>query len=123
MLLFLLILAQADAPADEIRGQIRALAGIDRPDLGLSPTMSGSGFLPVPGSRRFLSGRILMDHKLDPSIPLMSLVQAGPDALPALLEALSDATPTKLGISTGFDAMWHGHEIRPTRSMRRKWSR
>jgi hypothetical protein len=105
--LFALLVAQAGPSGD----RIRALAGVDKPDVGYSPTMAGGAFLPVPSARRFGAGRILVDHGLAEHPDLAALVAAGPDALPLLLESLTDATPSKLKISGGFDAMWYGHEI------------
>jgi hypothetical protein len=104
---------QADPRADEIRSLIRLLAEIDRPDVGLSPTMSGTGFAPVPASGRFGAGLLGVDHQLRAAIPLTSLVHAGPDALPQLLESLEDPTPTKLRIAKDppIGAMWYGREL------------
>src|SRR5262245_12705116 len=108
----LALVLQAGAKAEEIEAQVKNLASIEKPDVGLSATMSGSGFLPLPSTRRFGAGRILIDHGLSPAVPLAGLVQAGPDALPRLLEALTDPTPTKLKIThEGFGAMWYAHEI------------
>ncbi len=80
-----------------IKALIAGLAGLDRPDFGLSATLSGDAFSPLLGqasAHTFL----LADHKLEPSEGLQALVALGPDALPYLLDALGDQTPTKLTI-------------------------
>lgn len=104
-------------PADHeaiarIKKCIAALAEIDSPDLGLSPTISGTAFLPLPGQSE--SGAMLLtDHHLKSSDALRSLVELGPEALPFLLDALGDKTPTKLTIEhkSGFGAMWIANEL------------
>ena len=56
---------------------------------------------------------MLTDHKLKRSDTLKELVSLGPDALPLLLDALDDKTPTKIVLkhATGFGAMWYGSEL------------
>lgn len=94
---------------ERIRALIRDLAQIEKPNLGLSPTMSGSGFAPLPLATEMLNG-ILMDHRLAGAASFTKLVEIGPVALPYLLESLTDTTPTRLTIehSGGFGGMWYG---------------
>ena len=98
--------------ADQIKACIARLAGIDRADYGLSPTMSGRAFLPVP-SQRESHAMILTDHRIESSAALQALVEIGPDALPFLLNALADKTLTKLKFEnrSGFGAMWLDNEL------------
>ena len=84
----------------EIKGMIAGLAALDRPDFGLSATLSGNAFSPVPGQSR-ADTMLLTDHGLQPSDSLKQLVALGPDALPFLLDALDDQTPTKITIEHG----------------------
>jgi hypothetical protein len=55
----------------------------------------------------------LTDHKLQSSEGLKALVSLGPAALPFLLDALDDATPTKITIDHDgpIGIMWHGSEL------------
>lgn len=95
-----------------IKGCIADLAKIDRPDVGLSGTMSGTAFLPVAGQQKS-SAMILTDHRLESSPALRVLVELGPDALPFLLDTLADRTETKLVLEhrSGFGAMWLDNEL------------
>ena len=96
----------------QIKTCIARLADIENPDFGLSTTMSGSAFLPLP-SQRQSGAMILTDHQLKSSTALQTLVEIGPEALPFLLDALGDKTPTKLKLehSSGFGAMWFANEL------------
>jgi hypothetical protein len=85
------------ATEEEIKKLIATFAEIEHPYIGLSPSLSGRAFAPVPGSERMGVMR-LTDHGLKTPEPLKRLVQLGPDALPYLLQALDDKTPTKLKI-------------------------
>jgi hypothetical protein len=98
--------------AARLKQYIARLADIDSPDYGLSSTMSGEAFLPLAGhtnSHTFL----LTDHQLKSSEALRALVAAGPGALPLLLAALDDQTPTRLKVEhrSGFGAMWLANEL------------
>jgi hypothetical protein len=95
-----------------LKAQIARLADIDSPDYGLSSTMSGDAFLPLAGQRR-AGAFLLTDHRLKSSHALKTLVEAGPDALPLLLDALDDKTPTKLKVEhRGFGGtMWLANEL------------
>ncbi|MGD1083815.1 MAG: hypothetical protein ABSA47_03580 [Verrucomicrobiota bacterium] len=82
----------------QILNLIRNLANIEDPDFGFSPTMSGESFAPVQTARQ--AGVLLLtDHHLRTSVDLVELVKLGPKALPFLLKALDDQTPTKLVIT------------------------
>jgi hypothetical protein len=83
--------------AKRIKALIGDLANIDSPDFGLSATLSGHSFSPVAGQTQ-TGSLLLTDHKIEPSAALRVLVELGPRALPFLLEALDDRTPTSLKI-------------------------
>jgi len=96
----------------EIERLIANLAQIERPDFGLSPTMSGDAFLPVEG--RTTAGAFLFtNHNLQTSPELKKLVELGPQALPRLLAALDDQRATKLTLKQEgiFRAMWFTNEL------------
>jgi hypothetical protein len=95
-----------------IKKSIADLARIDSPDYGLSPTMSGTAFLPIAGQRQ-AGAMLLTHHRLESSEALRALVEMGPDALPFLLAALEDKTPTKLILNHDccFGAMFLANEI------------
>jgi hypothetical protein len=95
-----------------IRGLIAALAKIETPDFGFSPTTSGHAFAPVKGTEH--AGTLLMVRQPHQTFPAFrQLVQLGPRALPFLLEALSNTTPTRLTIKhdTMMGAMWFDREL------------
>jgi hypothetical protein len=94
-----------------IKECIALLAEIDSPDYGLSSTMSGAAFLPL--GQRSTNMLLLTDHRLKSSRALKTLVEIGPDALPFLLAALDDKTPTKLKIDheSSSGAMWFADEL------------
>jgi hypothetical protein len=94
----------------KIRQLIQDLAQVKDPNYGLSPTMSGSGFAPVPRAGHMFSG-ILMNHGFKDDSSFLQLVEIGPPALPYLLESLTDKTPTKYTIdysNASFGGMWYG---------------
>jgi hypothetical protein len=98
--------------AAEIKNLIAGLAKIDKPDFGLSATMSGDAFLPIEGMSH--AGALLFtNHNLQTSPELKKLVELGPRALPFLLAALDDQTPTRLTIEHGgvFGLMWFDNEL------------
>lgn len=98
--------------AAEIKGLIAGLAKIEKPDFGLSGTMSGDAFLPIEGMSH--AGAFLFtNHNLQTSPELKKLVELGPQALPFLLAALNDQTPTRLTMEHGgaFGAMWFDNEL------------
>ena len=106
------VMRASDEERAKIKELIRKLADIDSPDFGLSPTMSGSAFLPLDG-KHSAGAFLLTDHKIASSDPLRKLVALGPKSMPFLLASLDDNTPTKLTIdhSGGFGGMWFGREI------------
>jgi hypothetical protein len=98
--------------AKRIKDLIASFANLDSPDFGLSPTLSGDAFAPLPGQSH--AGTLLLtDHRLRRSQALKDLVALGPDALPFLLDALDDNTPTRVVIEhRGIGgAMWHAAEL------------
>jgi hypothetical protein len=101
-----------EAQAKRIKDLIAGLAALDSPDFGLSGTLSGVTFAPVPGQAH-TGALLLADHRLQPSEGLKELVARGPDALPFLLDALDDRTPTRIIVKHGgmFGAMWHAAEL------------
>lgn len=75
--------------------EIAALADVDASGVGYSPTMSGDEFLPDP--RATQQGAMLLGQSEPrPSPALTRLVEAGADAVPALLACLETRTRTKL---------------------------
>ncbi len=98
--------------ATQIRTCIARLADIEEPDFGLSATMSGEAFLPLPDQRES-QAMILTDHRFKSSAALHDLVKIGPAALPFLLDSLSDRTPTKLKLEhrSVFGGMWLANEL------------
>lgn len=107
-----------------IKRHIANLANIEKPDFGLSGTMGGMAFAPVAGSEKATGGMLLTDHQLQRSDDLRQLVALGPRALPFLLEALDDKTPTKLRHTHdgGFGGMFLCSEMgsNPTNSIEQK---
>ena len=86
-----------DAQQRHIRELITSLAKLDSPDFGLSATLSGTDFAPIPGQQH-AGALLLTDHGLKGLSALKELVTLGPDALPSLLDSLDDQTPTKVVI-------------------------
>jgi hypothetical protein len=101
-----------ETQAKRIKNLIANLAALDRPDFGLSATLSGIAFAPLSGHSQ-AGALLLTDHELQTSEALKALVTLGPDALPFLLDALDDKTPTKLTINHdgNFGIMWHAAEL------------
>jgi hypothetical protein len=83
--------------AREIQSLIHDLRKIADPLPGLSPSMSGYGFAPLPFAAHMRNG-ILMNHGLTRSAAFTRLVEIGPKALPQLLAALDDPTETEMTI-------------------------
>lgn len=107
-----------------IKRHIANLANIEKPDFGLSGTMGGMAFAPVDGSERVTGGFLLANHQLQRSDDFKQLVSLGPRALPFLLEALDNKTPTKLKQTHhgGFGGMFLCSEMgsNPTNSIEQK---
>lgn len=104
--------ARTEEQTKKVKELIAGLAKLDKPDFGLSATLTGVAFSPLPDQAR-AHGFVFTDHGVKQSDGLKALVAMGPDALPFLLESLDDETPTKLKISHdfGFGAMWHSSEL------------
>ena len=100
------------AEAAHISKLIANLANIDSPDFGLSATISGESFAPIAGAQN-ASTFLWTDHRIKGSDDFKELVKIGPQALPFLLQALTDPTPTKLVMThdQGFGGMWFDHEL------------
>lgn len=96
-----------------IRSLIDDLTRLDAPDYGLSSTLAGSAFAPLPQLQSFQAGLIQINHRLTTNGALLELVKLGPRAMPFLLEALSDPRPTKLELEheSGFGGMWFAAEM------------
>jgi HEAT repeat protein len=103
-----------------IKKLIADLAELADPDFGLSSTLTGHAFAPLPDHEHFGMG-LLTDHRLKSSDALRSLVEIGPEALPFLLKALGDKTPTKLKIER-FGNTFLGSELsgNPLNSVERR---
>ena len=101
-----------DAQIRHIKELITSLASLDKPDFGLSATMSGTDFAPIQGQEH-AEAFLLTDHGLRRSTTLKDLVAIGPDALPFLLDALDNKTPTRVVIKHGghFGGMWFAQEL------------
>ncbi len=106
---------------------VEQLTAVEHPDIGFAPLMNGGGFLPVPDLRSFQGGILMRDHGLSTAPALERLVSLGPKAIPALLAALSDATPTKMrfdreenSILSGMGLAWYGHEIPTSATSKRE---
>src|SRR5262249_4934277 len=99
-----------------IKKLVAELAKVEDPDLGMSATLTGQGFAPLPERGR-IEGGLVTDHRIKSAVALRRLVEIGPDALPFLLDALADKTPTKLKIKprgiTGFDTELSGNPLNP----------
>ncbi len=100
------------ANVKRIKKLIAELAMIDSPDFGFSYTVKGGALAPVASLER-AGAFVFTAHGLKRNDAFTSLVELGPTALPFLLEALDDKTPTKLTIDrrSGLGVMWLGHEI------------
>ena len=112
------IIVEAQPPlspqeAERIKQLIHDLAKIDHPDSGLSATFSSSSFAPVAGAER-LGGILMTPGNAKTSGDVVELVKLGPRAIPFLLEALDDRTPTKLVMKPpmpGIGGMWFADEL------------
>lgn len=97
---------------NKVEELIASLSSIEDPDFGLSPTMTGTAFLPIEGKSN--AGMLLLtDHNIRSSNALKQLVSLGPAALNGLLSHLDDKTPTKLKVDHGggFGGMWFANEL------------
>jgi hypothetical protein len=103
--------------SNRIKKLIHELEGIDKPTFGLCSTLSGSGFAPFSSTYQVDSG-IIMNHGFGTNDAFTELVKLGPKALPFLLNAIDDPTPTKLVFhqDVGFGGMWFAHELKGNRA-------
>lgn len=83
--------------AEHIKKLIAKLAEIEHPDVGYSPDSEREVSSPIPDHVEGYSWYVTK-HGLPSSPSLCALVSIGPEALPFLLDALEDKTPTKLTI-------------------------
>jgi hypothetical protein len=82
---------------ERIRGLIAQLATIDHPDFGLSGTSTRRAFAPLSDQAN-PEPLTLSDEQIKPPKAFCQLVEIGPEAIPFLLEALGDSTPTRLTV-------------------------
>ncbi len=80
--------------------------------VGTHSTAWAVGFMPVDTTPRFAGG-ILGSAPPEKSAVMTELVHRGVDALPLLLEHLSDPRPTKLKVGKDFTGKWFGDEYDP----------
>ncbi len=92
----------------QIKQHIANLALIDRPDMGLASNYTGTAFAPVPQVSS-VGMMLLGSAQPKTSGDFVELVKLGPKALPFLLEALDDRTPTKLVLGQPIGS--HSNEI------------
>ncbi len=83
--------------AARIKSLIKSLAQIENRDFSSSARLTGGGFIPIGGNQRAKK-----------RTELRELVRIGPKALPYLLDALADTTPTQLKVSLGHKAVIGG---------------
>jgi len=81
-----------------IRSLIATLADSSNPDFGLSASATGQAFAPLPGQEK-LNTFLLGEDRLETSDVFRALVALGAEALPFLLDALEDGTPTRLTVT------------------------
>ena len=104
--------ALTDAQKKRIKALIAQLAEIKDPDFGMSATLTGHAFAPL-ADQKHVQALVLTDPHFKTSDAFRSLVAIGPDALPFLLDALDDNTPTRLKIKhgDGLGFMGFGNEL------------
>jgi HEAT repeat protein len=96
---------------NELKGLIAKFAEIKDPSFGLSSSVTGRAFAPLPDLEEFQMG-LLSGERAKTADDFRKLVEAGPDVLPLLLESLDDPTPTKLKVPRGqFVMQWFGSEL------------
>jgi HEAT repeat protein len=82
-----------------IQQLITELATVDHIDFGLSPaTLAGPTFAPLPEHQGRVQVLLLTGQPMKTASAFRSLVEIGPEALPFLLEALTDRRPTRLKV-------------------------
>ncbi len=93
-----------------IKQLIAELASIRDSSMGISGTMTGRSFAPLP-QHETTDSMLLTDHGMQTFSALQDLVAIGPDAIPFLLAALDDPTPTRLKFGDGtFGMKYWGSE-------------
>jgi len=108
----------SETESNRIKMLIQGLATIDKPTFGINGTLSGSAFSPIDSAYQVNSG-LIMNHGFGTNSEFVELVKLGPKALPFLLQALDDKTPTKLVINNGvsfFGDMRFEHELAGNRA-------
>ncbi|MDB5313783.1 MAG: hypothetical protein JWO38_7985 [Gemmataceae bacterium] len=100
------------AQIKRIKELIADLAKLDSADIGLSAIMNGHDFAPVPCQSQ-ISSILASNHRVKQSQIFRDLVELGPAALPYLLDALDDKTPTNIIVKHegDFGGMWYGGEL------------
>jgi hypothetical protein len=90
------VLPPLDAASDRrARGLVAALADVSEEGMGYSAAYTGTEFLPYPESSD--AGMLLLQRPpLVRSPALRAIVEMGAPAVPALLDCLSDARPTRV---------------------------
>ncbi len=91
----------SDAEAARIKRLIASLQQVEKPYYGFAATIDGSAFAPIAETEQieawqYSSGMEGPTHGLECPAPFRDLVQLGPKALPFLLDALDDETPTQI---------------------------
>jgi len=100
-ILLLTAAAPAEAPAVDVPGLIDKLADVADSDVGYSPVVSGSPFLPLDWQGRWEVG-VLFQKPPAPSDTLRTLVKQGAAAVPQLIAHLDDKRPTKITVKHDF---------------------
>jgi hypothetical protein len=99
----------------QIKALIAKLAEIKAPEFDMWKTQADHGFTPVFGEKSLGLGLATGPGAKSPNA-LACLVELGPDALPFLLEALDDKTPTQLTWRDSraiFSSEIHGNCLNP----------
>jgi HEAT repeat protein len=92
-----------------IKQLIADLALMAHPDFGLSSSISGHAFAPLP-DHEHVAMVLLANPRVESSSAMRRLVEIGPDALPFLLGSLGDKTPTKLKVPPAMNNLF-GNEL------------
>jgi WD40 repeat protein len=81
--------------AAEMRKRIAALSSVTSLDFDPPPPLAGPQ-PPLPSTAAKMRSLLLEDHRGKPAAAFLELVRLGPRAVPFLLQALDDRTPTRL---------------------------
>jgi hypothetical protein len=90
---------------DHVLTLVTNLAACSTPDYGLSATLSGRAFAPLPEVEPEMGVMIFAHHGLRTCPQLSRLVAEGPKALPELLRELTNRTSTQLEIQIPWGPM------------------